>query len=397
VRVRWPGGSAGTGHRHGLPRVWTDVGPAALLGAAAVTELLSGVSGARDPGQPAVTPAQVLLALAVTLPFAARTAAPVAVGLGVQAVLTLATLVLVPAEVFLVAIAVFVLGPYTAAVGARTWRGSLACGLASALLLATQGALDDRYGTGAALANATYALLVWGVAALVRRYREAADAARQLADAAHRLADARAELAVEAERRRVARDLHDVVAHGLSVVVLRARGAVHDLDADPASAGAALRDIDAVASRALQDMRRLLAVTTSGAGLPLAPQPTLADLPELVGDVRATGLDVRLTTAGTARTLTPGAELVAYRVVQESLTNVVRHAAARHTEVRLEWAADALVIEVADDGCGGTAGAGGGRGLDGMQERVGLVGGRVHCGPGADGGFRVRAEVPVAA
>jgi signal transduction histidine kinase len=172
---------------------------------------------------------------------------------------------------------------------------------------------------------------------------------------------------------------------------------VHDLEGDPASAGAALRDIDAVASRALQDMRRLLAVTTSGAGLPLAPQPTLADLPELIGDVRATGLDVRLTTAGTARTLTPGAELVAYRVVQESLTNVVRHAAARHTEVRLEWAAGALVIEVADDGCGGTAGTGGGRGLDGMAERVGLVGGRVDCGPGADGGFRVRAEVPVAA
>ena len=386
--MRWPAGSAGPGHRGGLPRPWPDVLLATALACGAVLELVSGVSGSQEPGRPAATATQVVLALLVTLPLAARGTAPVVVGLGVQAVLLVATTLLVPAELFLTSIAVFVLGPYTAAVGARTWRGSVGAGLASVVLLATQGALDRRYGTGGALVNGAYVALVWAVAALVRRYRAAAEAAR-------RLADAQAELAVEAERRRVARDLHDVVAHGLSVVVLRARGAVHDLAQDPASAGPALRDIDAVASRALTDMRRLLAVTRTGPAVPLSPQPTLADLPELVGDIRATGLDVRLTTAGAERSLTAGAQLAAYRVVQESLTNVVRHAGARRTTVHLQWAEDALVVEVTDDGHGPTA-TPGGHGLVGMRERVLLAGGALDCGPDTGGGFRVRAELPVA-
>ena len=375
---------------------WPDAVLAVVLAGAALVELGTGISGALDPGAPPVTGGHYLLALLLTLPFALRSRAPVPVGLGVQAVAASSLLVLAPVEVLAESVAVFFVATYTAATGAPTWRASVLAGFGSATLLAVYGALDPRYGAlGSAIANVVFTALAWTVAAVVRRYRE-------LADTAERLAAAQAELAVEAERRRVARELHDVVAHGLSVIVLRARGAVHDLAADPATAEPALRDIDRVASRALTDMRSLLQVTGGGAGSTpgpaalLGPQPILTDLPDLVRDVRESGLPVDLTVTGAARPMTAGTELAAYRVVQESLTNVVRHAGARHAVVRLDWRSDELVVVVRDDGRGDhEQPAGAGRGLTGMRERVELVGGRLHCGPAAGGGFRVEAVLPV--
>lgn len=372
-----------------------DVALAVVLAGASAVELGTGFSGAQDAGMPAVTGWHWLFAGLLTVPFAVRSRAPVVVGLGVQAVAAAATGLLIPVEVLSQSVAVFLIAPYTAAVGARSWRGSIAAGVASALLLATAGLLDPRFEpVGSALANAAFAALAWSVAAVVRRYRALADTAAQLAAA-------QAQLAVEADRRRVARELHDVVAHGLSVVVLRARGAVHDLARDPSSAEAALRDIDRVAGRALADMRRMLAVADdpddSGreAG-PLGPQPALADLPELVGGIADTGLAVSLEQRGDPRPLTAGAELAAYRLVQESLTNVIRHAGASSALVRLEWAPGKLLVTVRDDGrgVGERSSAGPGRGLSGMRQRVELVGGTLRCGPVGDGGFQVQADVP---
>lgn len=372
-----------------------DVALATVLAGASAVELGTGVSGTQDPGMPEVTGWHWLLAGLLTVPFAVRSRAPVVVGLGVQAVAAAGTALLPPVEVLSQSVAVFLIAPYTAAVGARSWRGSVAAGVASVVLLGTAGLLDPRYEpVGSALANAGFAALAWSVAAVVRRYRA-------LADTAERLAAAQAQLAVETDRRRVARDLHDVVAHGLSVVVMRARGAVHDLAEDPSSAEAALRDIDRVASRALADMRHMLAVTEgpdhsgSGAG-PLSPPPALADLPGLVDGIADTGLAVSLEQRGVPRPLTAGVELAAYRVVQESLTNVMRHAGADSAQVRLDWAPGELHVIVRDDGrgTGEAESAGTGRGLSGMRQRVELVGGTLSSGPVSDGGFQVRADFP---
>ncbi|TQN42506.1 hypothetical protein FHU33_1908 [Blastococcus colisei] len=178
---------------------------------------------------------------------------------------------------------------------------------------------------------------------------------------------------------------------------------MHDLAGDPSSAADALRDVDRVAAQALADMRHLLAMTddaeTSGSAPgPLAPQPALADLPELVGDVVDTGLAVSLEQQGAPRELTAGAELAAYRVIQESLTNVIRHAGADSASDLLQWVPGKLLVTVRDDGRGvaGSSTAGTGRGLLGMRQRVELVGGTLRCGPATDGGFQVQADLPAA-
>lgn len=213
-----------------------------------------------------------------------------------------------------------------------------------------------------------------------------------------------AEQAVAEERLRIARELHDVVAHAMSVVAVQSGVAAHVIDREPGPARSMLETINETSRQALTEMRRLLGVLRSEGGAPgadLAPAPGLADLPALVASMDGTGVTVSLDVSGDARTAGPGVELTAYRLVQEALTNVVRHAGPAHVDVRVRAGEGEVAIDVVDDGRGAASAAehdraapdpaGGGHGLIGMRERVDLYGGTLQAGPRAGGGFAVSA------
>ena len=207
--------------------------------------------------------------------------------------------------------------------------------------------------------------------------------------------------AVMAERSRIARELHDAVAHAMSLMVVQAGAARTVIDRDPEAARAAIARIEETGRDGLTEMRRLIGVLTDpGTEADLSPQPGLAQLDALLETVRGAGVPVEAVTRGQPQPLTPSADLIAYRVVQEALTNVVKHAPGAHARVLLDWSDDALAIEVADDGRGGDADATGGHGLIGhgligMRERVALHGGSLETGVRPGGGFAVRVRLPL--
>jgi signal transduction histidine kinase len=206
-------------------------------------------------------------------------------------------------------------------------------------------------------------------------------------------------LAATTERARIARELHDVVAHSLSVVIAQADGGRYAGRTDPEAATGALEAIAATGRQALTDMRSLLGVLREGGREEYAPQPDVAAIPALVEDVRTSGLDVDLIVEGEPRQMPAGPQLAAYRIVQESLTNVLKHAGpACRAWVRLQWRPDALELSVLDDGRGASAAMvtsdDNGQGVRGMRERASLHGGRLEAGPRAGGGFGVHAALP---
>jgi len=241
------------------------------------------------------------------------------------------------------------------------------------------------------------ALLAW-VLGDSMRYRRGYYAA--LEDKAARLEaerHAQARVAAAAERARIARELHDVVAHHVSVMVVQADGARYAMRNEPDRAETALEAISGTGRQALAEMRRLLGVLRSdNEQSGLAPVPGLGELRELLDQARTAGLEVTYTLTGTPRELPEGAELAAYRVVQESLTNTRKHAGLAATAaVALRYEPDGLTVEVTDDGLG-IAGSEGpaGHGLAGMRERIALYGGTVESGPLPGGGFGVTARLP---
>jgi signal transduction histidine kinase len=236
------------------------------------------------------------------------------------------------------------------------------------------------------------------VAALVERARTAEQNQQALATQA-----------VEDERRRIARELHDMVAHHVSVMGVLATGARRLLVKDPDTADEALATIEKTSRTALREMRRLLDVLrtepdrAAEPAQPLAPQPGLAALAGLAEQVREAGVAVAVRTSGEPETLDPGVGLTVYRIVQEALTNVLKHGGTRATaEVRLDFGRYWLTVEVFDTGRGAanqaacpTAGQSVGHGLVGMRERVALFGGVLRTGPRPGGGFRVYARIPI--
>jgi signal transduction histidine kinase len=218
--------------------------------------------------------------------------------------------------------------------------------------------------------------------------------------------EAQAKVAVAAERARIARELHDVVAHNVSVMVVQADGAAYVLDASPDTAKQALETISSTGRQALAEMRRLLGILRTGehqeAG-EYVPQPDVQQIEDLVEQVRRSGLTVDFRVEGTARPLPSGVELTAYRIVQEALTNTRKHGGPdAGASVRLVYVDDGLGLLVEDDGRGATTemyedgGADGrGHGLIGMRERVGMVGGTLDAGPRPGGGFRISALLPL--
>src|SRR5579884_117730 len=205
--------------------------------------------------------------------------------------------------------------------------------------------------------------------------------------------------AVAAERSRIARELHDVIAHSVAVMTVQAGAAEEMLKVDPSRAAEPVRAVQETGRQALVEMKRLVAMLREHDDeLGLEPQPGVADVERLVAQVREAGLAVELRVEGEPRALPIGVELSAYRVVQEALTNALKHAGAASAVVTLRYGTDDLEVEVADDGRGGVGGeADAGHGLVGMRERVGVFGGTFAAGPRASGGFAVQARLPVEA
>jgi signal transduction histidine kinase len=211
-----------------------------------------------------------------------------------------------------------------------------------------------------------------------------------------RYAEALRAQAVTTERLRIARDVHDMVAHGLGVIAIQAGAAARVIDTEPASAREALGAIESTSREALAGLRRVLGAlrepdpATNG----MAVVPVLADIDRLAETMARAGISTDVHWRGARRHLPPEVELSAFRIIQESVTNVLRHSGARHCEVCVDYEGDALSIEVLDDGRGCGPVGGTGFGIPGMRERASLLHGTFSAGPRAEGGFRVAARLP---
>jgi signal transduction histidine kinase len=360
--------------------------------------------GARDLGS--YDPLSFVLLIATTLPLIARRRWPLAVfAITLGATLAHAAL----AREALSSTLGFLIALFT--VGEReSRRTSAAAAVVTAvsvgLLITTRAPLPAAL---SGLVQTELAILsAWVLGIWARDRRLQLETAEDRAARIEQEREERERRAVTDERERIARELHDVVTHHVSVIVIQAGAAERALDRRPADARAAIEAIDGTARQALADMRRMLgilgrpasvAVQGGGGESDLAPMPGLDRLGELIDQVRAAGTPVELSVTGERRQLDPGIELSAYRIVQEALTNTLRHAPGARAWVAVGYGATSLDIQVDDDGGTAAAGAppvtaGSGRGLIGMRERVSVFGGEFQAAP-AGHGFRVTARLPL--
>ena len=246
----------------------------------------------------------------------------------------------------------------------------------------------------------------WLVASLIlgettRSRRAYLDEVEQRAVEAERTREDEARSRAAEERIRIARELHDILAHRISMISVQSGVGAHLLDRDPDQARRALIAVNQASREALQELRATLGLLRQADGPePRSPAPGLAQLDGVMASATAAGVEVRLDVSGPPRSLPTGVDLAAYRIVQEALTNVVRHARAATARIAIRYRRADVVIEIEDDGRGvdtdaGAAAGGGGNGLLGMRERVGALGGDLEAGPLAGGGFRVRARLPL--
>ena len=295
-----------------------------------------------------------------------------------------------------------ILAAYSAVLYSRfRWAALLAVGAGA--VIATAGFPDTTPPVPARFTALLVLAPVAAIAIVMRGWRQrAGDSAERLlrAEAEH---EAQTRRAVEAERARIAGELHDVVTHNVSVMVVQAGAARSVLASSPDDAREAQTAIEALLAveasgrTAMSELRHLLGLLAPAGGdeAVLVPQPGAGQVPSLVERVRAAGLSVELSVTG-ARDLPPGVDLAAYRVVQEALTNVIKHAGTARAAVVLEYRPDDLLITVTDDGRAAPGSSGSsGRGLIGLRERIGLYGGELDAGPRPGGGWRVRARIPL--
>jgi signal transduction histidine kinase len=241
-----------------------------------------------------------------------------------------------------------------------------------------------------------FSAVAWLGGRAMRQRQHQVDLLSERAELLERERAERVRALVADERARIARELHDVIAHGVSVMVVQAQAGPR-LTADPAAAADTFRSIEASGKEALLDLRRMLGILRTGdQELAIGPQPGLASLAHLVEQVREAGLPVELAIEGEQRPLPPGVDLSAYRIVQEALTNTLKHAHAAHVRISVHYGPAAVELEIDDDGRGESGQANGsGHGLIGMQERVALYGGQLDVGSRAGGGYAVRARLPL--
>jgi signal transduction histidine kinase len=248
-------------------------------------------------------------------------------------------------------------------------------------------------------ADGLVATLPWLLGRTARGRTQRARASRELAERLDAEREVHARAAALAERTRLAREIHDVIAHSVSVMVIQAGGARAVIPTEPERAERAVLAVERAGREALAEMRRLLGVLGDREDLRmLSPQPGLEDLNDLVARTAAAGLPAQLRVEGQPVSVPQGLSLCAYRIVQEALTNALKHAGPAKAEVSVRWCSGALELKVADDGRGAAARSGSvrGHGIVGMRERAGLHGGSVEAGPGQNGGFAVRARIPLA-
>jgi signal transduction histidine kinase len=238
--------------------------------------------------------------------------------------------------------------------------------------------------------------IAWLTGFALRERASQAERAEERARQAERERETAARIAVAEERARIARELHDVVAHAVSVMVLQVGAVRHNLPPALEEDSDALRRVEEAGRRALTEMRRLLgAMRRDGDGAELAPQPGLDDLDALLDEVGRAGLPVRLHVDGEPCTLPRAIDLSAYRIVQEALTNALKHAQASHADVTVRYGEDALRVEVRDDGIGAAPSDGLGHGLVGIRERVKIYGGEMSADTAPEGGFVLSASLPL--
>jgi signal transduction histidine kinase len=282
--------------------------------------------------------------------------------------------------------------------GMRPERSQSVAGLALALGIATVVNHNDPKSKAGDYVFITIIFTVaWIVGfAVGAKFREV-DEARERAARAEREREDRARLAVADERARIARELHDVVGHSVSVMTVQASAVRRLVGPEQEKIREALLVVEQTGREALAEMRRMVGVLRHPDAAPaLAPQPSLESLDRLVEQTREAGLPVELRIEGEPLQLSTSVDLTAYRLVQEGLTNALKHAKAGRAEVLVRYGDGHVELMVSDDGCGAGSGDGGGHGLVGMRERVSVYGGELEAGPQPEGGFRLRVRLPVA-
>lgn len=361
--------------------VMIAVGAFVLLG---IVSILTG-SGALEP----------FFVLALTAPLLFRRSQPTLSAASIYAASLLQVLLGVeamPAN-FTVLIAL-----YSVTVHGPRWASIAAVlgGVVGAGIFAT--VLDAHWGT-IFVTTVLAVVIAWTFGMTRRARREELEALRGRAEAVERQQITDAELAVAAERARIAREMHDIVAHSLAVIIAQADGGRYAAKADPEQGVRSLETIADIGRSALGDIRRILGVLRSddADGALVRPQPTADDLAEIVARVRETGATVAWTTIGQPKPLLPGMGLVLQRVCQEALTNAMKHAGeGASMAVALQWLDDEVILQVDDDGRGAAAiSDGAGSGLIGMRERAQLFGGTLAAGPRLTGGYRVHLSLPL--
>jgi signal transduction histidine kinase len=368
-----------------------------LVVIAAVESVLEIALGHTPPGQSRTAswfavPAIALVVLCLLgrrrFPFAAPTALWLLV-----AVLSFVNgrLVTQPAGVLLAGLAAaFLLGNLPDTLKARV---GLAIVLGGAAIVVYN--LPDRAASEFVFTPLLFAI-AWLAGFALRERAARADAAEARAVQAERDRETAARIAVAEERARIARELHDVVAHAVSVMVLQVGAVRHKMSETAGPERDALKNVEQTGRTALAEMRSLLGAMRSDSDpLELAPQPGLGDLDALLADVRAAGLPVRVQIEGEQLELPRAIDLSAYRIVQEGLTNSLKHAGARHADVAVRYGANEVQVEVRDDGRGPATDDGLGHGLIGINERVKIYGGDMKVGAASGGGFILRARLPL--
>ena len=337
-----------------------------------------------------------LLVIASTLPIAWRRSFPIRSGLFVVAAQVTAAFLDIDGTGFLgVLIALYSIGAHS--VGRRRARALWAIG-AALLVLFLLGVADSELNIGDFISSTVFLVAAFVLGDNLRRRREKADSLVERAERAEREQTLIAQQQVNAERTRIARELHDVVAHSVSVMVIQAAAARRNLHVAPEVAATALGNIEDTGRQTMTELRGILGVLRSdGDDAGRAPQPTLADLDALVS--ASSDLPITLSVGGELSDLAPSVLLIGFRVVQESITNVRRHAGpVTSVVVNVHRSGDLLSIDVTDDGRGAAAdayGIDGGYGLIGIRERVAAIGGSAAARPNAGGGWRVTVSLPV--
>jgi signal transduction histidine kinase len=367
---------------------WIDLAVAASLAAGSLAEVLSS-GDLRHKGAAAVSCVFICALLA------ARRRVPVTCGGLALATLVVQQLAIGDVEhASAVIVGALVLATYTLGAYGRELPARIVGALGVAAFLATSVSKGKPVGDLIFVSVVLFAPWFAGMAVRARHARVVV-LERRTAELEHDTAQ-RTKEAVDEERARIARELHDVVAHAMSVIVVQAGAERLVLPPEQASTRAVLAAIEHTSRQALGEMRRLLGMMRAGEDeLALAPQPSLLFLPDLCEQVSRAGLPVALEVVGEPADLPPGVDVSAYRIVQEALTNALKHAGPASARVTVRHHPDEVEVEVTDNGRGVRQPAPGGHGLVGMQERVAVYGGRIRTGNRATGGYAVHVHLPL--